>query len=113
MAVALSGAAAPVTGVRLAPELGGSVGRLRACAARGVASEPRVPVPRTAPAAPRPGPVFLPREQVWGYVGGLARRFQDLCWERGLCRRRSSAACSKTKAPDECHGVSVEKCSRL
>lgn len=76
MAVALSGAAAPVTGVRLAPELGGSVGRLRARAARGVASEPRVPVPRTAPAVPGPGPVFLPREQVWGYVSGLARRFR-------------------------------------
>lgn len=74
MAVALSGAAAPVTGVR--PELGGSAGRLRACAARGVASEPHVPVPRTAPAAPGPGPVFLPREQVWGYVSGLARCFR-------------------------------------
>lgn len=76
MAVALSGAAAPVTGVRLAPELGGSVGRLHARAARGVASEPRVPVPWTAPVAPGPGPVFLPREQVWGYVSGLARRFR-------------------------------------
>lgn len=71
-----------MTGVQPAPELGRFAEWLSARAARGVASEASVPVPWTAPAAP--GPVILPREQVWGYVSGFASCFKDLCRERGL-----------------------------